>query len=58
MRDHGFMILTLTNEKAQAQWKFVETLKEPNLTIKEVNMVWVMDGEVKIQGVSNEDLNL
>ena len=49
MRDHGYLILTLTNEKATGTWKFMETLSEPNLAIKEVKDFWVQSGEVRLR---------
>ena len=49
LRDHGFMVLELDHKKASATWKFVETLKEPNQSIKETRTVWVNDGEVKLR---------
>lgn len=48
MRDHGYMILSLTNEKASATFKFMETITEPGLEIKEVKTIWVNSGEVKL----------
>lgn len=49
MRDHGYMILSLTPERAKATWKFMETIKEPSLTIKETNSAEVSDGELKLK---------
>lgn len=51
MRDHGYMILTLTPDQAKARWVFMETLTAPSLEIKETNEVWVNSGEVKLQGL-------
>ena len=49
MRDHGYMILSLDTERASAQWKFMETISEPSLTIKETRTMWVNSGEVKLR---------
>lgn len=48
MRDHGYMILHLEEEKASATWKFMQTIKEPNLEIKNSKTVTVQSGEVKL----------
>ncbi|SNT16148.1 alkaline phosphatase D [Ekhidna lutea] len=49
MRDHGYMILTLTEDRAMATWKFMKTIEEPSLEIKEVKNIWMNSGEVKLQ---------
>ncbi|MEM7297934.1 MAG: alkaline phosphatase D family protein [Bacteroidota bacterium] len=49
MRDHGYMILTLTKDRSKAEWKFMKTITEPSLETKETNEVWVNSGEVKLQ---------
>lgn len=49
MRDHGYMILTLTSDMAMAEWKFVETLSERSRNVKETKKVWVNSGEVKLR---------
>lgn len=49
MRDHGYMVLTLTEEKAMAEWKFMSTIKERSLAIKETKQMWVNSGEVKLR---------
>lgn len=49
MRDHGYMILSLSERRAEATWKFMETIKEPRLDIKETKTIWVNSGEVKLK---------
>ncbi|WP_425392672.1 alkaline phosphatase D family protein [Ekhidna sp.] len=49
MRDHGYMILNLNAEKASATWKFMETLREPNLAIKDTKTLYVKSDEVKLR---------
>ncbi len=49
MRDHGYLVLTLTADKATSQWKFMKTIKEPDLTFKEIRTMWVNTGEVKLR---------
>ncbi|WP_420317939.1 alkaline phosphatase D family protein [Ekhidna sp.] len=49
MRDHGYMILTLNAGEASSTWKFMKTLKEPNLDIKETKTIYVNSGEVKLR---------
>ena len=50
MRDHGYLVLELTQEKATATFKFLETIQEVgNYKIKEVNTYFVNDGEVKLR---------
>lgn len=48
MRDHGYMILSLTEERAKVEWKFVQTLRVRSLEIKETKEAWVNSGEVKL----------
>ncbi|MEM6828941.1 MAG: alkaline phosphatase D family protein [Bacteroidota bacterium] len=49
MRDHGYLLLSLTEDKVTGQWKFMETVKEPNLSFKEIKTMWVSAGEVKLR---------
>jgi len=44
MRDHGYMLLTLTDEKATATWKFMETLRERNKSVKEIKSITTLRG--------------
>lgn len=44
LRDHGYLVLTLTSEKAVAQWFYLKTLKERSKKLKEVKEVWVKAG--------------
>lgn len=39
MRDHGYLLLTLSEEKATATWKFMETLRGRNKSIKETKTI-------------------
>ena len=48
MRDHGYLVLTLNNERASAEWKSMMTLRKPSLEIKETKTMWVNSGEVKL----------
>lgn len=49
MRDHGYFILTLDDERASAKWKFMETISQPSLNVKHTHEMWVNDGEVKLR---------
>jgi len=49
MRDHGYLILSLQEDQATATWKFVETLTEPSLSIKEEKTLKVLSGEIKLR---------
>lgn len=49
MRDHGYLVLTLSEDKAEAEWKLLETTKERNSKISLVEKMWVRAGEVKLR---------
>jgi len=49
MRDHGYLILSLTHEKASATYKFMETVKSPSHAFKAIKSMWVNSGEVKLR---------
>ncbi len=49
MRDHGYLILSLTPDRATAVWKFLETIKERKLDFKETKTMWVNSGEIKLR---------
>ena len=51
MRDHGYMILKVMPEQTMAVWKYVETLKEPDHSIKATKAYSVRTGEVKLNAV-------
>ncbi|MEP0985472.1 alkaline phosphatase D family protein [Ekhidna sp.] len=48
MRDHGYMVLSLEEDGATATWKFMQTIKERNLEIKDVKTIYVKSGKVKL----------
>ncbi|MBS1951589.1 MAG: Phosphodiesterase/alkaline phosphatase D [Cytophagales bacterium] len=48
-RDHGYMLLTLTREKAKAEWWFVETVRVPDAKEFLGKSIEVHAGEVKIR---------
>lgn len=57
MRDHGYLLLTLTPEQARADYKFVPTLKERTNEVATQQSMIVQSGEVKLQEVTpNESL--
>lgn len=51
MRDHGYLILSLDNEKAQATYKYVETLRERDKRVRTETTIQVNSGEVKLQAI-------
>jgi len=49
MRDHGYLILELTPLKASAEYKFMDTIKEPGkYDFKEINRYSVNSGSTKL----------
>ncbi len=48
MRDHGYMILTLTQGTARADWYYVSTLKEPSTEEARGKSVTVNSGETRL----------
>lgn len=51
MRDHGYLVLSLDSEKAQATYKYVATLRERDQRVRTETVLQVNSGEVKLQAV-------
>ena len=49
MRDHGYLMLDLSQEKARASFHFVETNRERTEKMKPSVAFEVMSGEVKLR---------
>ena len=50
MRDHGYLVLELTPDKATAYFKFMETIKESgNYEFKEIIKYYVNSGETRLR---------
>jgi len=49
MRDHGFMVVTFTQDQAQAEWFFMSTLKEPSKQVREKRSAVVKVGETHLE---------
>lgn len=49
LRDHGYLLLNVTEEKAMASWYYVETLKEPNLATALGKELYVLNGETTLK---------
>jgi alkaline phosphatase D len=47
-RDHGYMLLTLTSQKAKAEWWFVNTIRLPETGEFLGKSIEVKRGSVKI----------
>lgn len=50
LRDHGFLVLTLTEGQARATWNIVSTLRDQNFTTTIDKTLVVNSGEVKLRG--------
>jgi alkaline phosphatase D len=48
-RDHGYLLLTLTTEKARAEWWYVSTLRQPIATEKMGKRMEVAKGTFKLK---------
>ena len=48
LRDHGYLILNVKEEKTTATWYYVETLKEPNLSTAVGKELYVLKGETTL----------
>ena len=48
LRDHGYLVITLTPATAQADWYYVDTLKEPSTKETLGKTVTVRSGEVRL----------
>lgn len=51
MRDHGYLVLSLDSEKAQATYKYVATLRERDQRVRTETVLQVNSGEAKLQAV-------
>ena len=49
LRDHGYLLLRLTDEKVIANYKFVETLRERNSNVRSEIILEAMSGSVKLK---------
>ncbi len=49
LRDHGFLVLTLTEDQARAEWNIVSTLRDKNFTTSVDQSLVVNSGEVKLR---------
>jgi alkaline phosphatase D len=50
LRDHGFLVLTLTDDQARAEWNIVSTVREKNFTTTVDKTLTVNSGDVKLRG--------
>lgn len=50
LRDHGFLVLTLSEEQAKAEWNIVSTVMDKNFTTTVDKSLVVNSGEVKLRG--------
>jgi len=48
LRDHGYLILNVKEERTTATWYYVETLKEPNLSTAVGKELYVLKGETTL----------
>ena len=55
MRDHGYLLLHLTESKALAQFKFVETNRKRSKKLKEVKAFDIISGQTKFYEVSEKE---
>ena len=51
LRDHGYLVLTLTPEKARVDYKYIETVRERNKKVSIGKSFEVKTGTVKLQEV-------
>lgn len=49
MRDHGFLVLTLSESQAKAEWNIVSTVRNKNFTTTVDRSLVVNSGEVKLR---------
>lgn len=49
LRDHGYLVLTLKEEQATAEWNVVSTVREPKFTTRVDQSMYVKSGEVKLR---------
>ena len=49
LRDHGYLLLSLTDEKVTAEYKFVETLRERNNNVRTEIILEAESGSVKLK---------
>lgn len=49
LRDHGFLILTLSEDQAKAEWNIVSTVREKEFTTSIDQSLVVKSGEVKLR---------
>jgi alkaline phosphatase D len=49
MRDHGYMKVELTDDEVIATWKYVETLRERNKTVKEERVAKAKSGSTRLE---------
>lgn len=49
MRDHGYLLLHLTEEEAIGEFWYVETLTERNISVNLGKRIWVANGQTRLQ---------
>ena len=52
LRDHGFLVLTLTQEQAKAEWHIVSTVRDESFSSSIDQTITVNSGETKLNSVN------